>query len=172
MYEIGEYIVYGSTGVCQVEKIGTIDIPGMSPDREYYTLRPCYEQKSTIFTPVDNHKVIMRPVISQEEALAIIDNIRQLGMLVITNEKQREAEYRDCFLKCDCRELAKMMNTIYDRKQKRLAQGKKITAKDDRYYHMAEDNLYGEFAIALGIQKNQVKEFIRKRVEAAVSVLA
>lgn len=165
MFQIGEYIVYGSTGVCVVEKIGSIDVPGMSKDRVYYTLRPCYEKKSTIFTPVDNTKVIMRYVIGKEEALELIDNIHQMGCLVISDEKHREIEYKECFLKCDCKELIKMMNTIYIRRQERLAQGKKVTAKDDRYYHMAEDNLFGELAIALGIEKNEVKDFIKNRVE-------
>ncbi|MBQ8663524.1 MAG: CarD family transcriptional regulator, partial [Eubacterium sp.] len=164
MYQIGEYIVYGSTGVCEVEKIGSLDIPGMSPDRIYYTLRPCYEKKSTIFTPVDNTKVIMRYVISKEEALELIDGILELGTLTITDEKKREAEYKECFMKCDCRELVKMMNTIHERRQQRLAQGKKVTAKDERYFHMAEENLFGELAIALGIEKNQVKDFIKERV--------
>lgn len=164
MFQVGDYIVYGSTGVCQVEKVGNIDIPGMSPDRVYYTLRPCYEKKSTIFTPVDNQKVIMRPVIGREEALAIIDEIREMGSLLITDERKREFEYKECFMKCDCRELVKMMNTIHVRRQQRISQGKKVTAKDDRYYHMAEENLFGEFAIALGIDKKQVKDFIKERI--------
>ncbi len=165
MFQVGQYIVYGSTGVCEVEKIGTIDIPGMSSDRIYYTLRPYYEKKSTVFTPVDNHKVIMRPIIDKEEALAIIDEMESLGRLQITDEKKRELEYKECFMKCDCRELVKLMNTIEERRQQRIAQGKKVTAKDDRYYHMAEDNLHGEFAVALGIEKKQVKEFIKERVK-------
>lgn len=164
MFQIGEYIVYGSTGVCVVEKIGAIDIPGMSPDRVYYTLRPCYEKKSTIFTPVDNTKVIMRDVISKEEALSLIDEMLDLGKLIISDEKKREAEYKECFMKCDCRELVRMMNTIHERRQQRIAQGKKVTAKDDRYFHMAEDNLFGELAVALGIEKSQVKDFIKQRV--------
>ena len=168
MFQIGEYIVYGSTGVCVVEKIGSIDVPGMSKDRIYYTLRPCYEKKSTIFTPVDNTKVIMRHVISKEEALDLIDSIQQIECLAITDEKHRETEYKACFMKCDCRELIKMMNAIHIRKEERLAQGKKVTAKDDRYYHMAEDNLFGELAVALGIEKKQVKHFIRERIEQPV----
>lgn len=156
--------MYGSTGVCEVERIGTIDIPGMSPDRIYYTLRPCYEKKSTIFTPVDNTKVIMRQVISREEALSLIDEMLNLGQLMISEEKKREAEYKECFMKCNCRELVKMMNTIHERRQQRIAQGKKVTAKDERYFHMAEDNLFGELAIALGIEKNQVKDYIKERI--------
>lgn len=165
MFQVGDFIVYGSTGVCEVESIGTLDIPGMSKDRLYYTLRPCYEQRSTIFTPVDNEKVIMRSVLSRKEALELIDEMKEIGFLGITDEKRREAEYRECFLKCDCRELVKMLHTIYSRRQERISQGKKTTAKDDKYFHMAEENLYGELAVSLGMDKGQVKEFIYERVQ-------
>ena len=168
MFHPGEYIVYGSTGVCVVEKVGSLDMPGMSPDRIYYTLRPCYEKKSTIFTPIDNAKIIMREVISKEDALALIDHIPELGCLEITDEKRRELEYKESFMKCDCKELVRMMNTISIRRKERLAAGKKTTAKDDRYYHMAEENLYGELSIALGMEKTQVKALIRNRVEVLV----
>ena len=33
MFEVGEYIVYGCKGVCQVEEITHIDIPGSNKDR-------------------------------------------------------------------------------------------------------------------------------------------
>ena len=44
--------------------------------------------------------------------------------------------------------------------QERIAEGKKVTASDERYFHMAEESLYGEFAIALGIEREEVKDFI------------
>ncbi len=40
---------------------------GCSGDKMYYTLVPVYEEKSRLFTPVDNHKVVMRPVISKKK---------------------------------------------------------------------------------------------------------
>ena len=40
MFEVGEYIVYGCKGVCQVEEITHIDIPGSNKDRLYYVLAP------------------------------------------------------------------------------------------------------------------------------------
>lgn len=163
MFQTGDYIVYGSNGVCEIAEIGTPDIPGMSKERLYYTLRPLYEKKSTIFTPVDNKKVVMRAVLTKDEALDLIDEMSDIGFLIITDEKQREAQYRECFLKCDCRELVKMIHTIDQRRTERLAQGKKVTAKDEKYFHMAEDNLYGELAVSLGIGKDEVGEFIESR---------
>ena len=40
MFEQGEYIVYGSTGVCKVEKVTTMDMDGVPGDKLYYILRP------------------------------------------------------------------------------------------------------------------------------------
>ena len=45
---------------------------------------------------------------------------------------------------------------IYQRKQKRLAQGKKCTTTDTRYFQVAENLLYVELGIALGKPKQQI----------------
>ena len=40
MFKVGEYIVYGCKGVCLIEEITHIDIPGSTKDRLYYVLAP------------------------------------------------------------------------------------------------------------------------------------
>lgn len=97
MFQAGDFIVYGSTGVCLVEKVGPVEIPGVSKDKLFYTLSPCYESKSKIFTPVDNQKVVMRPVLSREQALQLIDGIKEIRLLGISDEKKREEEYKASF---------------------------------------------------------------------------
>ena len=44
-----------------------------------------------------------------------------------------------------------------------LEQGKKTTNTDDRYFKKAEDNLHGELAMALGMEKSDMEEFITSR---------
>ena len=83
MYEIGQLIVYGNEGVCRVEEIGTPKISGVDKHRDYYTLAPIYRE-GKVFTPVDS-KVFMRPVISREEALALIDRIPEMTAEVYEN---------------------------------------------------------------------------------------
>ena len=51
MFEQGEYIVYGSTGVCKVEKVTTMDMDGVPGDKLYYILRPYHKEDREIFTP-------------------------------------------------------------------------------------------------------------------------
>lgn len=46
-----------------------------------------------------------------------------------------------------------------------VAQGKKITAIDERYLKMAEGSLYAELSIALGIPENEMEAYITNRLE-------
>jgi len=164
MYKIGDFIVYGSNGVCQIEKIGPMDSPVIPKDKLYYTLHPHYVKGSTIFTPVDNQKVVMRPVLTKEAALELVNDIRNIDMLWIGDEKKREQQYKEAFRTCDCRELVKIIKTIYIRRQSRLAEGKKVTTQDEKYFRMAEDALYGELAISLGMSREETKQYVIERV--------
>jgi CarD family transcriptional regulator len=168
MFIVGDYIVYGNKGVCKVVNIGTMNSTGLSKDRLYYTLEPVYTAGSKIFTPVDNEKVKMRPVMNKVEALSLIDDIDNIEALWIIDEKRRELEYRDAVNKCEGRELIKIIKAIYLRKQSRLAEGKKVTAGDEKYFKMAEEDLYGELAIPLNMPRDDVKEFILQRVKDLV----
>lgn len=62
MFEIGEYIIYGSTGVCEIVDITTMNIEGIPKDKEYYILHPFGKKGSKIYTPVDNEKTTMRKI--------------------------------------------------------------------------------------------------------------
>ena len=76
MFQAGDVIVCGSHGVCRVEKVGPLSSVA-DKDRIYYTLRPLYERGSVVFTPVDNQKMVIRPVISRERALELIDGMKE-----------------------------------------------------------------------------------------------
>ncbi len=165
MFEVKDYIIYGNHGVCKVEAVGKLDSAGTAKDRLYYTLEPVYQNGSKIFTPVDNEKVMIRAVLSKEEAIELIDDIKNIDSLWITDEKRRESDYKEAFKKNDCRELVKIIKTIYSRKQTRIAEGKKVTASDERYFRMAEETLCGELAIPLKMEKEEVKQFVSDRVK-------
>jgi len=165
LFQVGDLIVYGNTGVCKVEKIGTPDLAGVPEGIDYYTLSPYYSQNSRIFTPCDNDKVVMRPIISKKEAKKLVSDIPSIKLLLVPDEKKREECYKATMRSCDCREFVSIIKTIYVRKQERLAEGKKVTASDEKYFNLAEDKLYGELAIALEMEKSKVKGYIKEKVE-------
>lgn len=165
MFKKGDLIVYGTTGVCEVMDITTINMPEVSKDRLYYVLRPYYQKGSKVFSPVDNEKTVMREVISKEEAMNLIDDIPNIQEIWISNDKLREEEYKEVIRRCQCREWIRMIKTSYLRRQERLVQGKKTTATDERYLKIAKDNLFSELAVPLEISKDEVEKYIQARIK-------
>ena len=166
MFEVGEYVIFATNGVCKVEAVGKLEMNGMSEEKLYYTLIPIQASETKIFTPVDNDKVVMRRVLSKEEALALINDISNIEIISIEDDKAREEVYKEAIKKCDCRELIKIIKTLYLRKETRLSEGKKVINSDERYLKIAEENLYEELALPLEIDRNEMGAFIVERVEA------
>lgn len=166
MFEVGDYIVYGNNGVYKVDEIGSMNIQGISKERLYYTLIPVYAKESRVFTPTDNEKVMMRPIISKEEAWALIDDIKNIEVLDFINEKQKENVYKEALRTCDCRELIKIIKTVYLTRQSRIAEGKKLTMSDKKYLDIAEESLFGEFALPLEMEKGELQEFLMNKLKA------
>lgn len=162
MFKVGEYVVCGNKGVCVVEKITTLDIAGVDKGREYYILKPKYQTGSTVYVPVDAPKESMRRVIDREEAQKLIDTIRDVPLLAITNDKLSEQVYRESLKSGNCEEWVRIIKTIWLRKQERLQAGRKVTAVDAKYFHIAEESLYGELAVALDLERDEVEAYIEK----------
>ena len=68
----------------------------------------------------------------------------------------REQNYKEAVKANDPEALVAIIKMIYQRKEKRLAQGKKCTATDTRYFQLAENLLYMELGVALGKPKQEV----------------
>lgn len=45
MFEIGDFIVYGNNGICEVKDITTISMKDAPKDRLYYLLSPLHRKR-------------------------------------------------------------------------------------------------------------------------------
>lgn len=165
MFKPGEYIHHESNGLCRVEEITKLDISGADKDRWYYRLLPLEGLGGVVFTPVDNQKVQMRRAMTEQEAKELIDSIPEVPELWIAEEKQREQKFKQALKSTDCKCWIQIIKTLYLRKQSRIAQGRKITAMDEKYLKSAENRLYAELAIALGREKKDMEAYITKRIK-------
>ena len=170
MFEKGEFIVYGSTGVCEVADITTIShdtaiASGISKNKLYYVLHPYNQNGGRIFTPVDNVKTVMRRIVSQEEVEQILRNLQKIEDLWVDDERQREQKYKEAYRSCDCRKWISIIKTCNLHKAELKQRGKKLSAADRKYSKLAEESLFTEFSIPLDIPKEEVKEYIESYVE-------
>ena len=164
MFEIGTYVVYGNTGICKIEDITTLDMPGANNDRVYYVLSSLRGKSNRDFLPVDNTKVVLRNVIDEKSAKELLDRFDAIPEIQADNDKLREEQFREFAKRCDCECWIAMLKTISTRKKERIAQGKKVTATDERYYRLATEQLYNELAFSLEMEISEVEEMISMRL--------
>ncbi len=164
MYQIGELVQYGTSGICRVEEI-VQGVPGLQKDTECYLLIPVGKKEEKIYTPVDNDKVKMRRILSSEEVKELMGKAPEIEGPAIANEKQCETVYREELYSVDCYRWLGLLKLLYARKAARLAMGKKVTATDERYLKSVEERLKEELFLVIG-QEQTVSE-LEKLLEAA-----
>lgn len=161
LFKVGDYIVHGRNGVCKVVDITHLDMSGVDKDQLYYALVPMKSEDSKIFYPVDSDKVVMRSVVTKDQAKDLVSEIKDIEPMRIENDRQREAKYKEALVSCDCKQLICIIKTMYARNKERIGKGKRITYVDDRYLKEAKQNLNDEFSIALGIEPREVEKYIK-----------
>jgi CarD family transcriptional regulator len=150
MFKKNSYVVYGMNGTCRVTDVTTLKMPGCDQKRKYYVLQPIGSESSRIYSPVDNNKVLIRPVISKREAKELLGSIDSIEEAVVPNEKFREETYKDILRSGDCKRTLGLLRTLIGRRRKRISQGRKITSLDERYFGEAMSRLTDELTVVLG----------------------
>lgn len=164
MFKINDYVIYGSNGVCKVTDVGVLEISRFDEEKEYYTLKPVYEN-GRVFAPVDNEKVVMRKVITKEEADDLIVSIPSIEVIWNDNMKERDFEFKNTIKNYDCSGFAKIIKTISQKKKECTLEGKKLSVSDTNYFKRAQEYLCGELAIALNIPKDTVNKYIENKLK-------
>jgi len=164
MFEINNFIVYEKRGVCKVIGIKTEKNTDNNINEEYYVLKQAFKNY-TIYAPVEEAK-FMRPVISAENAEELINKIPALKPKAFYNDRFTELRrhYEKYFQNNDCADLIELVMSISAKKKAVENQNKKFGQTDKKYLDKAEELLYSEFAVALGIPKEKVRKYILSRV--------
>ena len=164
MYNVGAYVVKPNTGICKIEDIVLMNLAG-SGDKQYYMLLPVSDAKSKLYVTVDADRTRLRPVMTKDEAENFINGIAGIDAIWVPNDKLREQQYREAFRTNEPEDLVGIIKNLYLRGQARLAQGKKITSTDERYFRQAEKALYSELAFSLGVEIGQIQNIITETIE-------
>lgn len=166
MFSIGDKIMYGSEGAFTVAEYTSSPIDKNDP-RQFYVLRPVHGPAgNVIITPVDNERIKMRPVMSRNEALALIDKIPSIPLLTVENEKKRRDTYRQALSGATCEDLVSIIKTVKARKEELIKNKKRISESDNDYETKARFCFYGELSISLDLPLDSIEAFIKERLSA------
>ena len=167
MFQIGDTVVCGNNGVCQIEEIGPLTSMGKSTANKgnYYTMRPMFDNSGRIYIPVDTDKVVIRYILSKDEVNNLLASVDKLEQINISDEKQRESEYKNAVNSSDPVMLIRIIKTMSYRRKSRIENGKKSTAIDEKYFRIAEQRLYDEIALALDLDRANIKDYMRQIIQ-------
>jgi CarD family transcriptional regulator len=167
MFEIGEYVNYGTNGIFQIVDIRK-ECFDSKTEKEYYILQPVYSSNSTIYVPADNETVTkkMQYILTPEEVHDLIKSIPEEETFWIQDDRLRREKFTKILRNGDRRELIGLLKTLYKRKKERNESGHKFFAVDENILNTAERILHQEFALVLNIKPEEVVPFIRKELES------
>ncbi|MFV0528848.1 MAG: CarD family transcriptional regulator [Lachnospiraceae bacterium] len=155
MFCTGDYIIYSRHGVCRIEDIRPVELPGIPKERLYYVLLPVDTRANTIFIPVADERRQLRPIISEKEAKALIRDIKQISTAdSIPDDWEKE------ICDCCCRDLVKVIKSIREKERRREREGKKLPMGDKRCLKQAVRYLLDELATALQLEKTEVEKLL------------
>lgn len=164
-FQCGDHVVYGIHGVCRI-----VDIEKKIVDRktvEYYVLQPSTQTDATYYVPVHNEAAVakMRKMLTAAELNALLDSDEIHADCWITEENLRKDRYRKLITGADCAELIGMIRSLHLHKQKQLEAGKKFHICDENFLKDAQRLIASEVSQILGIEPDQVEQYIRNRLE-------
>ena len=157
MLSRGDAVVYKCRGVYKVEEVGKLDFSFVDGKKDYYTLQSIDNQRDKAYVPIDDDKNIRRPV-SEQKAKELLDNLAEVGILNVKNEKYREQEYKDCISNFCPENWVKVLKTLYSRTKRRGS----MTSMDKKYQMLLEHALSSEMNYVLGIPTGEMTELIKK----------
>ncbi len=164
MYKIGEKIIYGQTGVCEVVDICYKEFV-KNKGQEYYILKPVFNENNIIYAPTCNPKIFMRCLISKEEAEKLIENIPSIIKKSTQKQEYSKEEYLEKIYKSTLEDLVELTAYIYNKKKIIKSEKKRLNNVDEKYMIIAENLLFGELAAVLNIPICDVQKYIESKLK-------
>lgn len=163
--KIGDNIVYGGSGVCQVEDIKDISF-FHEEAQTYYVLKPLFaKQASVLYVPKDNSAQVSKihPVMSKKEAISLIDTLPIDSGKWIEDRNERKEKFNSVISNGSREEILGLINLIVTHAKSLSKEGKHLNAQDDRALYEAKNRMNNEFAIALDIEPDNVCDLIYEK---------
>ncbi|MBP5292595.1 MAG: CarD family transcriptional regulator [Clostridia bacterium] len=167
MFSAGEYIVYGTSGVCEIIEI--CKSPFSKEDlRDFYLLHPIKEkQELKIYTPVDNPNVMMRKLMDKAALEVFVQKIPEIQPLVVPVEKNRRDIYRQALSSTEPEKCMSLLKTVHARRAVFAELKRRLPETDLEFEELAKESLFRELSIVLDIPFSDVNTYITKHVDEA-----
>ena len=167
-FKIGEFVVYGTNGVCRIEDITMRSLGSAIPPRKYYILTQL-KNSSTIYVPYEGQSAKMRYPVTSDEIARMIVASKDLDLPWNFDRKARTARFHEILTAGVGVDLLLMIRCIQSQKEELAKTKKKLSNTDSDLLFTAQSILEDEFSFVLGIPACKVKEYIISHLSQEVA---
>lgn len=169
-YQKGDYVRYGTDGVCIVADIEAMVSADRRSIKNYYVLRPVADSGTKVFVPLDNPTLLgrMRAILTREEVdHAILESSRN-PLEWVADRSRRAEQFREIVKAAEPLALLQLCCCIHNRRLQLSREGKRLSDSDEAVLKQAEKLVENEFAFSLNIQRQEVGAYIHSLRNQAV----
>ncbi len=161
-FKVGDYVVYGTNGVCRVDDISFTSLSPAVPPREYYFLTQI-KSGSTIYVPYSSDRTNskMRPLLTKDDIASLLLEAKDKTLEWNNDRKVRSSLFHDILSKGLHDELIMMIRCIYMQKNELLKNKKKLSNTDSDMLFYAQSVVEDEFSFVLGVPAENVGQYIK-----------
>jgi len=154
MLKTGEYVMYSWYGACKVDGVKEEVLDSIS--KQYYILKPVNDEKATVMIPISNVQV--RPVLSKEEAIGLLDSVNEVSVDWIDNSRLRNTRYLQILKDKDSRQLLAMLRLLLKKREELTDSGRKFSMQDTQILELTSNYLISELTVALDMERDELEE--------------
>jgi len=147
-----EYVIYKHK-VCKIKEL----------KNDIYCLEPVDDASLLIRVPKKLDKFFQKLMVPKDID-NLIKKIPQIEALSL-DDKKIEEKYKELLNTGKKEDLVKIIKTTYLRNKIREEKKQKISEKDNNYFKLAENSLYTEIRIVLGLSMEEAKSYVVNGIE-------
>ncbi len=165
-FAVNDYVIYGKSGLCFVKEIKKMRMAN-GPLSEYYILNSATGNAVTIYVPCDKENLVskMRRPMTKDEIDMILAEAKGQEISWIDNNMERTDRFKEITDGDNYRDWLLLASCLHMKKKEKHAANKHLSSRDENTLKLLEKLIEDEFCYSLGLERNQVSEYIKEKLE-------
>ena len=165
MYQVGQRVVYGIHGVCEIldVEIKTVDRKKIS----YFVLTPIDQPGARFYVPAENPVALKKlsNLLARQELEALLASVEKSKAAWVMDENRRKLRYKELLGSGDRKALLEMICALHIHREEQLQKGKKFHLCDENFLHDAQRLLCSEISLVLEKTKEEALMYLHDYYE-------
>ena len=160
MFKINDSVIHCREGLSTIIAINNMN------GKDYFLVSVNRNSGETIYVPVDTAGSIIRPLMDKKAADELLKYIKKIKKDFNSNTKQRRDAYKKKLSSGDVKEIAYLYRQLYFYEKIGGENNTeiKLGPVDIDMLSYAQNMLMDEFALTYNVKREEVKDFIEKRI--------